>query len=86
MWLWLISNIAGSLLGTATSAWFKDTKLGKWSYRKFESIANWAADRYGIDILDKEDASWRTKYPHVAQKIDNLEKRIEELENGLDKR
>ena len=78
MTLWIISNIAGSLLGAATSKWF---------YKKFESIANWASNRYGIDILDKEQIKWKTKYPNVAKKIEELETRIKELENdGLDKK
>ena len=46
MWLWIVSNIAGSLLGAATTRWFKDTKAGVWCYKKYEAIANWATDRY----------------------------------------
>ena len=48
--------------------WIKDTKVGIWGYKKFEDIANWAQERYGIDILDKEDIAWKTKYPKVAKK------------------
>ena len=29
MWLWIISNIAGALLGAATVSWFGKTKAGK---------------------------------------------------------
>ena len=87
MTLWIISNIAGSLLGAATSKWFADTIAGRWCYKKFESIANWASNRYGIDILDKEQIKWKTKYPNVAKKIEELETRIKELEyDGLDKK
>ena len=64
MWIWVVSNIAGSLLGAASTAWIKDTKVGVWGYSKFEDIADWAKDRYGIDILDKEDIAWKTKYPN----------------------
>ena len=81
MWFWVVSNIAGSLLGAASAAWIKDTKLGVWGYKKFESIANWAKDRYGIYILDKEDIAWRTKYPNVSKKIDELERRLHDLED-----
>ena len=28
MWFWLISAIAGSIIGSATDSWFRDTKLG----------------------------------------------------------
>ena len=80
MWIWLLSNIAGSLLGAATTEWFKDTKAGKWCYARFVSIANWASKRYNTDILDREQIAWRRKYPNVAKKIDELEERIKKLE------
>ena len=80
MWFWVVSNIAGSLLGAASARWIKDTKVGIWGYKKFEDIANWAQERYGIDILDKEDIAWKTKYPKVAKKIDELERRLHYLE------
>ena len=85
MWIWVVSNIAGSLLGAASAAWVKDTKLGVWGYSKFEDIADWAQERYGIDILDKEDIAWRTQYPNIAKKIDGLEKRLHRMEE-LEKR
>ena len=50
MWLWMVSSIAGSLLGAASTKWFKDTKAGLWCYAKFEQIADWATERYGIDM------------------------------------
>ena len=34
MWFWAISAIAGSILGSATDSWFRDTKLGVWFYAK----------------------------------------------------
>ena len=77
MWIWVVSNIAGSLLGAASARWIKDTKVGIWGYKKFEDIANWAQERYGIDILDKEDIAWRTQYPNIAKKLDSLEQLIE---------
>ena len=85
MWIWVVSNIAGSLLGAASATWIKDTKLGVWGYSKFEDIADWAQERYGIDILDKEDIAWRTQYPNIAKKIDGLEKRLHRMEE-LEKR
>ena len=80
MWLWLVSSIAGSLLGAATTRWFKDTKAGVWCYKKYEAIADWATERYGIDMLNEEDIAWRTKYPNVAKRTDELEQRINFLE------
>tara|TARA_B110000240_G_C13213415_1_gene331458 strand:+ start:28 stop:288 length:261 start_codon:yes stop_codon:yes gene_type:complete len=80
MWIWLVSSIAGSLLGAATTEWFKDTKAGKWCFDKYLDIAYWANERYGFDILDKEEISWKIKYPNINQKIITLEQRIAELE------
>ena len=76
MWIWVVSNIAGSLLGAASATWIKDTKLGVWGYSKFEDIANWAQERYGIDILDKEDINicHKNKYEYVMP--ENLDKEV----------
>jgi len=79
MWLWMVSSIAGSLLGAASTSWFKDTKAGLWCYAKFEQIADWATKRYGIDILDKEGIAWRRKYPNVAKQIDELNADVDAL-------
>ena len=39
MWIWLLSNIAGSLLGAATTEWFKGTKAPpKESYKKLNGM------------------------------------------------
>jgi hypothetical protein len=83
MWLWIVSNVAGSLLGAATTRWFKDTRAGVWCYDRFDDIAEWATKRYGIDILDKEGIAWRTKYPNVAKEIDSLRKDIDALAEKL---
>ena len=79
MWFWLISSIAGSILGSATSTWFEKTALGRWFYDKVHRLYNWAAERYGFQILKAED-KWRKKYPNIANKMDELESRIKELE------
>ena len=82
MWLWILSNVAGSLLGAASTKLFKDTRAGHWCYNKFDYIADWAAERYGVDILDKENIAWKSKYPNVSKKIDELEAKIVELEKN----
>ena len=83
MWLWIVSNVAGSLLGAPSTKWFKDTRAGVWCYDRFDDIAEWATKRYGIDILDKEGIAWRTKYPNVAKEIDSLRKDIDALAEKL---
>ena len=79
MWFWLIQAITGSILGNATSNWFQNTSAGKWFFKKTEQGYNWAADRYGFEVLKSED-KWRKKYPNIANQISELESRIKELE------
>ena len=55
MWFWIVSSITGSILGSATSKWFEKTAMGRWFNRKMENIYNWAADRYGFEVLKSED-------------------------------
>ena len=84
MWFWLIQAITGSILGNATSNWFQNTSAGKWFFKKTEQVYNWAADRYGFEILKSED-KWRKKYPNIAKKIDDLEKQVKEMTKVTDK-
>ena len=84
MWFWIVSSIAGSILGSATNSWFEKTALGKWFYKKVENIYNWAAKRYGFEVLKSED-KWRKKYPNIAKKIDDLEKQVKEMTKVTDK-
>ena len=39
MWFWLLSAIAGSIIGGATDSWFRETKLGIWFY-KLKPLSN----------------------------------------------
>ena len=79
MWFFLISNIAGSILGSAANSWFADTKLGKWFYKKVDDVSTWASKKLGLKIL-KDENNWKSKYPNVAEKIEELEARINYLE------
>ena len=81
MWFWVISSIAGSILGSAADSWFADTKLGKWVYKKVDQVAGWSASKLGIKILQDEN-NWRNKYPNIANKMDDLETRLSKLERG----
>ena len=81
MWFWMISAISGSILGSATSSWFEKTAMGRRFYQKMDNIYNWAADRYGLEVLKSED-KWRKKYPNISNKMDDLEQRLHKLENG----
>ena len=83
MWFWLISSIAGGILGNAADSWFADTKLGKWFYGTIDTVCTWAAKKLNIKILADEE-KWRKKYPLVSQKLEDLEKRISQLEQNVD--
>jgi|TARA_R110002073_G_scaffold270031_1_gene433288 hypothetical protein len=81
MWFWLISSIAGSIIGSATEGWFRDTKVGVWFYAKIDSLYTWASNRYGLKILTDEEETMK-KFPQLNKRLLTLEKKIEELENG----
>ena len=79
MWVWIISSIAGGILGNAADSWFADTKLGIWFYKKVDNVSTWASNKLGLRVLQDED-NWKKKYPNVSKKLDNLEARINKLE------
>ena len=79
MWFFLISSIAGSILGSAADSWFADTKLGIWFYNKVDNVSTWASKKLGLKVLQDEN-NWKKKYPNVSKKLDELEAKIEKLE------
>ncbi len=79
MWFWLVSTIAGSILGNAADNWFADTKFGIWFYKKVDDVSTWASKKLGLKVL-QDEKNWKTKYPNVSLKIDELEARIKQLE------
>jgi|TARA_B000000460_G_C21510600_1_gene390830 hypothetical protein len=79
MWFWIISSIAGGILGNAADSWFADTKLGIWFYKKVDNVSTWASNKLGLKVLQDED-NWKKKYPNVSKKLDDLEARINKLE------
>ena len=78
--LWIYTGIFGSLFGAAFLAYFQDTRAGIWCYSKFDGILDYFINRWGWTWLQQSENAWRKKYPHVTKKIDELEKRISELE------
>ena len=79
MWFFLISNIAGSILGSAADSWFADTKLGIWFYKKVDDVSTWASKKLGLKVL-QDEGNWKKKYPNVSKKLDELEARLEKIE------
>ena len=81
MWIFLISSITGNILGGAANSWFVDTKAGVWFYKKIDDVSTWASKKLGLKVLEDEN-NWKAKHPHVSQKIDELEARINKIEKG----
>jgi len=82
MWFFLISSIAGSILGNATDSWFADTKLGVWFYKKVDDVSTWASKKLGLKVL-QDESNWKKKYPNVSKKLDELEAKLEKLERRI---
>ena len=80
MWFFIISSVAGSIIGSATDSWFRDTKLGIWFYNKLDSIYTWASARYGLNLLT-DDENRMVKFPQRSKKLESLEHRLAKLEN-----
>jgi len=78
--LWIYTAVAGSLFGAAFLFWFKDTKMAMWGVRKFDSALEHLAKRWGWTWFQNDPNAWRTKYPKITSKIDELENRIKKLE------
>ena len=81
MWIFLISSITSSILGSAAESWFAQTKAGVWFYKKVDDVSTWASKKLGLKVLEDEN-NWKAKHPHVSQKIDELEARINKIEKG----
>lgn len=78
--LWIYTAILGSLAGAAFLAYFKDTTAGIWCYAKLDQFLDFLVARWGLTWFEQPKDAWRKKYPHVTEKIDELEARIAKLE------
>ena len=78
--LWIYTALAGSLFGAAFVFWFEDTKIAIWAVSKFDNMLEYIAIRWGWTWLQNDPNAWRTKYPRITSKIDEIEKRLEKLE------
>ena len=82
MWFFLISSIAGSIIGSATDSWFRDTRLGIWFYNKIDSLYTWASKRYGLKLLTGEKKRM-AKFPELNKRLDSLEKQAKCMKNRI---
>ena len=81
MWFWLISAIAGSIIGSATESWFRDTKLGIWFYNKVDQIYTWANKKYGLKLLTDEEDRMK-KFPQLSKRLETLESQIKQIQRA----
>jgi len=70
--LWIYTAIAGSLVGAAFLAYFKDTRAGLWCYAKLDQFLDYLVERWGLTWFEQPTDAWRKKYPYVTKKIDEL--------------
>lgn len=80
--LWIYTAIAGSLVGAAFLAWFRNTHMALWLMTQIDKTLDAIVDHFGWDFLQDDPNAWRHKYPYVTKKIDELEERIAELEKS----
>ena len=84
MWFFLVKSIVGAIVGQSTNTWFKKTKRGIWFYKKVDTCYNWAAKRYDLDVLTKEEKLIK-KFPALTVRINKLEDQIAKLKVELTK-
>ncbi len=75
MWFFLVKAIAGAIIGQASNAWFRDTKMGVWFYNKVDSLYNWAAKRYNVKLLTDEEKRM-AKFPALKKRLDRIEQEL----------
>jgi len=80
--LWIYTAIIGSVIGAVFVAYMRTTRIGIAFYSKVDSILDVLVDRYGFKFLKQDENAWRKKYPRIRNKIDELETRIERLEEN----
>ena len=56
-------------------------RIGLWLYAKFDGSVDYLVERFGWIWLEQPDDAWRKKYPHVTKKIDELESRLNLIED-----
>ena len=64
MWFWVISAIAGSILGNAADSWFSQTKLGIWFYKKVDDVSTWASKKLGLKVL-RNESNWKKSRDNI---------------------
>ena len=79
-WLFILTlkSILSSIIGSSFYQWFKNTKMGVWFQVKLDSLMEWVAKRYDIEIATKEERAMK-KYPYLMSRINKLEQEVKKL-------
>tara|TARA_B100000424_G_C22674414_1_gene369857 strand:+ start:129 stop:386 length:258 start_codon:yes stop_codon:yes gene_type:complete len=82
-WLFILTlkSILSSIIGSSFYQWFKNTKMGVWFQVKLDSLMEWVAKRYDIEIASREE-KWLAQYPLLAKRIVDLEKEVAKLKKN----
>ena len=82
--LWIYTALVGSLFGLAFSTYFKGTRIGLWLYSKFDRSVDYLVERFGWTWLEQPEDAWSKEVSiMLLKKIDELEKRLEKLEEKV---
>jgi hypothetical protein len=79
--LWIYTAIAGSIFGALFIAYMRDTRIALWVFGKWDTLLDTIRDRYGWTWFNQDPDAWKKVNPNIARKIDELENRIQDLEN-----
>ena len=79
-WLTMLTlkAILSSIIGSSFYQWFQGTTGGIWFQKQVDRFMQYFAEKYDIELA-KKDAKFRKQYPLIAERIDSLEKEIENL-------
>ncbi len=80
--LWIYTAIAGSVFGAIFVAYISTTRLGLWFYSKVDLTIDYFVNKWGWKWLQQPEDAWRKKYPHINKKIDEIERRLKEIETN----
>jgi hypothetical protein len=71
-WYWMLKTLLVGILTSAFAAWFEDTKLGIWFFKKVDSMLSWATSRYDMKQLESVNTFYE-RYPEISDRLDKLE-------------
>ena len=81
--LWIYTSIAGAMLGAACLFYVRDTRVGLWGYSQFDKVADKLRDRFVWTWLDQDPNAWKKVNPKIARKIEQLEERLNNIEEKV---